>query len=105
MLGNSSSRTVGWLALSAFLGGALSSLLLIGLPALAQKASPPPSPQNVLVAEEFRLVDAQGRTRAKITPLSDEGLTLALYHRDGKHMTLYRLTPTGLPTITLSPLP
>lgn len=90
------------------LGGLLSAAAFVGWPAFAQKAQPGPSPssQRSIVAEEIRLVDAQGRPRAKINASpGEEGVTLALYHRDGKHLTLYRLNPTGLPSISLVPLP
>lgn len=90
------------------LGAVVSAVAFLGWPAFAQKAQPSQtasSPKS-LVAEEIRLVDAQGRPRAKINASpGDEGVTLALYHKDGKHLTLYRLNPTGLPSISLVPLP
>lgn len=98
-----------WKFLSGFcLGAVLSALVFVGWPAFAQKAQPGQAAtwQKSLVAEEIRLVDAQGRPRAKINASpGEEGVTLALYHRDGKHLTLYRLNPTGLPSISLVPMP
>lgn len=91
-----------------WLGAVLCYLAFLGWPAWAQKAQSSQSAlaQRSLVAEEIRLVDAQGRPRAKINASpGEEGVTLALYHKDGKHMTLYRLNPTGLPSISLVPLP
>ncbi|MEJ5378108.1 MAG: hypothetical protein WHX93_16145 [bacterium] len=90
------------------LGVAMCTVFFLGWPAWAQRAqtSQASSPQRSLVAEEIRLVDSQGRPRAKINASpGDEGVTLALYHKDGKHLTLYRLNPTGLPSISLVPLP
>ncbi len=90
------------------LGAALCTVFFLGWPAWAQRAQPSQasSHQKSLVAEEIRLVDSQGRPRAKINASpGDEGVTLALYHRDGKYLTLYRLNPTGLPSISLVPLP
>lgn len=94
--------------LAGFLAGALLGGICLGWPALAQKAQFPAKTQAAgsLVVEEIRLVDAAGKPRARITPApGEEGVTLALYHRDGRHMTLYRLNPTGLPTISLVPVP
>ncbi len=95
-----------WRFLGGFcLGALLSAGAFLGWPAWAQRAQSPQPPKS-LVAEEIRLVDPQGRPRAKITASpGEEGVTLALYHKDGKHMTLYRLNPTGLPSISLVPLP
>jgi hypothetical protein len=94
------------MSLGAFCTGAiLFGASILGWPAWAQRAQSPQPPKS-LVAEEIRLVDPQGRPRAKITASpGEEGVTLALYHKDGKHMTLYRLNPTGLPSISLVPLP
>lgn len=98
-----------WRFLGGFcLGALVSAGAFLGWPVWAQKAqsSQNPPPQRSLVAEEIRLVDPQGRPRAKINASpGEEGVTLALYHRDGKHLTLYRLNPTGLPSISLVPLP
>lgn len=97
-----------WAVLAAFSIGVVLGGIGLGWPALAQRAqsaSPSQGPKS-LVAEEIRLVDAQGKPRARITPSpGNEGVTLALYHKDGKHLTLYRLNPTGLPTVSLVPLP
>jgi hypothetical protein len=101
---------VGWVLTTAFLGGILLGCLAMGWPALAQKSAspqkpvPPMDPQKILTAQEIRLVDASGKSRAKITPAPEEGVHLALYHRDGKHMTLYRLNPTGLPSMSFMPV-
>lgn len=98
-----------WKFLGGFcLGAIVSAAAFFGWPAFAQKTQPSQTPtsQKSLVAEEIRLVDAQGRPRARINASpGEEGVTLALYHRDGKHLTLYRLNPTGLPSISLVPLP
>lgn len=90
-----------------FLFGALLGSIFFGIQADAQRSqgNSPGSMNRSLVVEEIRLVDSQGKIRAKITPSpGEEGVTLALYHRDGRHATLYRLNPTGLPTMSLVPI-
>ncbi len=86
-------------------GGALLTGMLAGTFAHAQKASQVQAQPGVVSAEEFRLVDQAGKPRAKITPLGAEGISVAIYHRDGKRMTIYRIPPEGLPTMSFVPVP
>jgi hypothetical protein len=87
-------------------GGVLALALLVKPDASAQKAPPSPVPSNVLVAEEIRLVDKAGKVRARVMPSTgDVGISLAIYHKDGKHMTVYRLGPEGLPGLDVLPIP
>ncbi len=100
-------RKIPWNSALSFLLGAMLGGLLIAIQASAQKqqGSQLGSFQKRVVAEEITLVDSHGKARAKITPSpGEEGVSLALYHRDGKYATLYRLNPTGLPTMTLVPI-
>jgi|GEM_PF-1367381 hypothetical protein len=99
-------RKIPWNSILSFVLGAVVGGLLIAIQASAQKqGAPSGSFQKRVVAEEITLVDSNGKARAKITPSpGEEGVSLALYHRDGRYATLYRLNPTGLPTMTLVPL-
>jgi len=99
-------RKIPWNSVLAFVLGAILGGLLMAVQASAQKQHAPPGPfQKRVVAEEITLVDSHGKARARITPSpGEEGVSLALYHRDGRYATLYRLNPTGLPTVTLVPL-
>jgi hypothetical protein len=104
--------------LAALGGAALAGMFWAALPVLAQKGNQPavkPQPlqqtppsqaaSNVLVGQEFRLVDPNGRIRARLTPAPEEGVNLAIYHRDGKYMTVYRLDSRALPGMTQMPIP
>ncbi len=51
--------------LASFVGGMVSSLFHIGQPVYAEKTS---KPRKVVTAEEFRIVDAEGKVRCEITP-------------------------------------
>jgi hypothetical protein len=86
-------------------GGILLTYLWAGTFAHAQKAPQPPVAIGVVTAEEIRLVDKAGKPRAKITPLGEEGISVAIYHRDGRRMTIYRIPPEGLPTMSFMPVP
>jgi len=115
---------------SGLAGGLLAALLLIpGRPlqvaeAAAQESSAPAgtATPKVLSAEEFRLLDAQGRTRAvlglsrkgqPVFQLRDENDTyiiwlgiseesgLAIRDRDGKTRIVLGLDPAGEPSITM----
>ena len=91
--------------LAGLVGGALLFALSMGTPALAQKTPQVQTQPGVVSAEEFRLVDQAGKPRAKITPLGAEGISVAIYHREGKRMTIYRIPPEGLPTMSFVPVP
>src|SRR5581483_4535515 len=116
---------------SGLAGGLLAALMLTaGRPlqvpeAAAQEPAPPARasvPPKVLSAEEFRLLDAQGRTRAvlgfslkgqPVFQMRDEHDTyiiwlgisdesgLAIRDRDGKTRMVVSLDPTGEPSITM----
>jgi hypothetical protein len=92
---------------STFLaGGLMASALHLGTDALAQKASGTPVASHVLVTEEVRLMDKAGKVRARVMPSTGEvGVSVAIYHKDGKHMTVYRLGPEGLPGLDVLPVP
>lgn len=59
-----------WSSLAGAVGGAIVTLLLVGTPVVAQEAAK--AGPNVASAEEFRLVDKDGKARALLT-FSAEG--------------------------------
>ena len=65
-------------ALGGFVGGAVSSWLFVGSPALAEKM-----PAKVIRAERFELVDGGGAVRAALAATSD-GPSLGLLDENGK---------------------
>lgn len=85
----------------------LAAAFILGLNAQkGQAQSTSQTAYKTLVVEEIHLVDPQGRIRAKIVSSpGEEGVSLTLYHKDGRHATLYKLNPTGLPNINLIQLP
>lgn len=81
------------IVIAGFLGGALSGLLRAE-PVFAQKKS---APARSIKAENFELVDNQGRTRAKLTMGEDEEPTLIAYDLAGKPIAAYGLPANGGP--------
>ncbi len=82
------------LLMAGFLGGAVSSLLTVKT-AFAEKKSAPHA--DFIKAENFELVDKQGRTRAKLTMGSDEEPVLLAYDKNGKPTAAYGLNAGGGP--------
>lgn len=65
---------------SAFIGGSLSSHFFLTRPAFA--GAPP---QRMIVAQEFRLIDYEGKTRALLQlETKDLETSLTLFARDGR---------------------
>ncbi len=67
--------------LAGFAGGALAAWLLLNNQALAQGVAEERAP--VVSAQEFRLVDQQGKSRAVLGFSADGEPYLAMLHRDG----------------------
>ena len=78
--------------MAGFLGGAISSLL-IAAPAFGEKKSAPFA--NSIKAENFELVDKQGKTRAKLTMGEDQEPMLVVYDKNEKATAAYGLSGEG----------
>ena len=74
------------------LGGAVSNLFTVER-VFAQKKSAERA--NFIKAENFELVDKQGRTRAKLMMGSDEEPMLVVYDKAGKATAAYGLNANG----------
>jgi hypothetical protein len=78
-------RTLGFVSVLALAGGVLGGFLAGALPrgdaAAAGEAPPPVSP---VAADEFRVVDQTGRTRARFGVDAKGSVALYLYDQDGK---------------------
>lgn len=70
--------------LAGFAGGALASWLLFNDQAVAQDAARESPP--VVSAQEFRLVDQEGKSRAVFAFSADGEPYLAMLHRDGNRI-------------------
>jgi len=57
------------------------------------------TPAKVVIAQEFRLVDPGGKTRARLSLLPDRSPGLALMDINGKARVLIRLAPDGTPSL------
>ncbi len=76
---------------SGFFGGLL-TLLLLGATPLREK---------VISAEEFRLVDSNGKTKAQFTKSQEGSPALFFFDNDGHSRLEVGLYPDGLPMIIL----
>jgi hypothetical protein len=84
-------RTVALSLLSSVVGGALSAWLLVGAPVVAEES--PGQGTKIVSAEEFRLMDKQGRIRALLSFSADGGPYLALIDQQETHRVWIGLTP------------
>ncbi len=74
----------------------LAALLLVGDFALRTvHAAPDAAPPKVLLAQEFRLVDKTGATRATLQTQDDGSPGLALYDKNGKVRVTLQVRPDG----------
>ena|SRR3972149_2312968 len=75
---------------AGMVGGAMSSRIFIGVPVFAQK---PAEPAKVITAEEFRLIDKDGKLRAMLyTPDKD---VVALFLNDREEKIKARMAVVG----------
>jgi len=72
-------------------GGLVASRLTLGTAACAQL---PATPEQVIRAEQFEVLDTDGKVRAMLTVKDNEGPTLRLLDRDGEDRVLLSLRPT-----------
>jgi len=79
---------------AGLIGGALSNYLLMGTTSVAQE-------RKVISAEEFRLVDAQGRTLADLAVGSKGDVLLGFYGSDGIRRAGFGLSAEGPPVLRL----
>lgn len=70
-----------WSALAGSVGGAAMTLLLVGAPVIAQEAAK--QTPKLITAEEFQLVDKEGRSRAVLAFSAEGEPYLGLF--DGDH--------------------
>ena len=69
-----------WSFLAGAAGGAVVTFLLLGTPVVAEEAAKPSA--NVMSAEEFRLVDKDGKARAVLTFSAEGDPYLALLDKN-----------------------
>lgn len=80
----------------------LGTLLLAGDAALRYgRAQQEPGPPKVLTAQEFRLVDKDGKTRAALAVKADGSPGLLLYDGDGKVRAALRVRSDGSAALSL----
>src|SRR3954469_1842395 len=91
-------RMVGIGLIAGLLGGVVSSWVLVGAPAFAQKAPPQ---EKVLQAERFVVVDPAGKLRAVLGLAADDSLSLRLYDQAGKQRLALGVLADGSPSLLL----
>lgn len=92
------SLILGVALLAGAIGGLLSQYLVTPLPVLAQRDSS--SPRRI-TAEEFRVVDSEGRTRATLGISSKGSVHLYLYGKTGnRRISLKATEPKATVTVT-----
>ena len=85
--------------LAGLVGGILSSQFFLGTPALAEKKV---GPQNVITAEEFRLVDKEGKTLSTWGMYAG-GPGIVLFNKNGQFRAVFSLTsPDEGPVLTFA---
>ena len=85
--------------LAGLVGGILSSQFFLGTPALAEKMV---GPQNVVAAEEFRLVDKEGKTLSTWGMYAG-GPGIVLFNKNGQFRAVFSLTsPDEGPVLTFA---
>ena len=83
---------------AAVVGGAGFTLLFSGDPVFAQKT---PSTATIVTAEQFRLVDQAGETRASLSVEGDGTPRLDLHDQNGHRRVGLYLLPNGAPRLGL----
>jgi hypothetical protein len=85
--------------LSGLVGGILTSQFFLGTPVLAEKKV---GPQNVVVAEEFRLVDKEGKILSTWGMYAG-GPGIVLFNKNGQFRAVFSLTsPDEGPVLTFA---
>jgi len=80
----------------------LVAVLLAGEMALrCVGAQPGGAGPKVVTAQEFRLVDSEGKTRASLAAQADGSTGIALIDKDGKRRAVLRLRADGSPSLSL----
>jgi hypothetical protein len=78
--------------MGGLVGGAVASRLAPGTVVCAQ---PPSAPEKVIRAEQFEVLDKDGKVRATLTAQDDKGPTLRLFDTDGEDRVVLSLNPTA----------
>ena len=81
--------------LAGLVGGIFTNQFLVGTPVLAQKKV---GPQNVVIAEEFRLVDKEGKILSTWGMYAG-GPEIVLFNKNGQFRAVFSLKPakSGFP--------
>jgi hypothetical protein len=83
---------------AGLVGGALSNRAFTAKTAIAQETE---QHRKVITAEEFRLLDEDGRTRAALIVGSKGSVSMNFYDRYDKNRVALELSPEGEPTLKL----
>ncbi len=84
---------------ASLIGGALINVVFMTQTSVAQVGK---TPEKVISAQEFRLVNASGKTRATLAVGALGGVTLNFYDLDNKSRAVLGLSANGSPSLKLS---